>query len=151
MGLFAGQAWFWMAISAALLWGVGYNLSEFLMKKGITPIGLMLANTLLVLPLYIALFFRIGKPAQDFAIMTQDKGVFLALLLAAVTVMGGNLLILSSVASKNASLASLIEISYPLFVIFFAWLAFREVQVNAWTAVGGAMILAGVAVIYLKN
>jgi drug/metabolite transporter (DMT)-like permease len=38
-----------------------------------------------------------------------------------------------------------------VFVAIFAWLFFRETQFNAATIVGGAMILGGVAVVYLGN
>lgn len=56
-----------------------------------------------------------------------------------------------AIGEKNATLASLIEISYPFFVALFAWLFFREVQVSVPTIVGGLMILGGVTVVFLSN
>ncbi len=67
------------------------------------------------------------------------------------TSVAGALLIYMAIGEKNATLASLIEISYPLFVAFFAWVFFREVQINLATVLGGAMILGGVAVVFLSN
>jgi drug/metabolite transporter (DMT)-like permease len=61
------------------------------------------------------------------------------------------LLSFMAIGEKNATLASLIEISYPLFVAFFAWLFFREVQWNLPTIVGGLLTLGGVAVVYFGN
>ncbi len=151
MGGFAGQVWFWMAISAALLWGIGYNISEALMKKGISPSVLMLLNALIVLPLYLGLSLKFGNLQKEIGLVLQSKTMIAYFLIGGFTIMGGNWLILSSVAAKNASLASLIEISYPLFVILFAWLFFKDVQVNLWTALGGVFIISGVAIIYLKN
>ena len=52
-------------------------------------------------------------------------------------------------SAKNPTLASLIEISYPLFVVLFAWIFFREMQLNTITICGGLLVIAGVAVIIL--
>ena len=51
--------------------------------------------------------------------------------------------------AKNPTLVSLIEISYPLFVVLFTWIFFREMQLNPVTCVGGLLVLAGVAVIIM--
>ncbi|MGH8046022.1 MAG: EamA family transporter, partial [Chthoniobacterales bacterium] len=56
-----------------------------------------------------------------------------------------------AIGEKNATLASLIEISYPIFVAFFAWLFFRETQFNFMTIVGGALVMGGVIVVFLGN
>jgi len=54
-----------------------------------------------------------------------------------------------AMAAKNPTLASLIEISYPLFVVLFTWLFFREFQLNMMTLCGGLLVLIGVAVFLL--
>ncbi len=54
--------------------------------------------------------------------------------IAVITSGVGALLIYMAIGEKNATLASLIEISYPLFVAFFAWVFFRETQFNAGTS-----------------
>jgi drug/metabolite transporter (DMT)-like permease len=56
-----------------------------------------------------------------------------------------------SIASKNATLASLIEISYPVFVAVFAYLLFREIHVNPSVIIGGLLVFAGVAMIIWNN
>jgi drug/metabolite transporter (DMT)-like permease len=56
-----------------------------------------------------------------------------------------------AIGEKNATLASLIEISYPVFVAIFAWLFFRETQFNLAAILGGVMIIGGIAVIYIGN
>ncbi|MCD8497767.1 MAG: EamA family transporter [Alphaproteobacteria bacterium] len=45
----------------------------------------------------------------------------------------------------------MIEITYPVFTILFAWLLYRDVQVNLHTALGGLLIFAGVGIIYFKS
>jgi drug/metabolite transporter (DMT)-like permease len=52
-------------------------------------------------------------------------------------------------SAKNPTLASLIEISYPFFVVLFTWVFFRQCQLNLSTMIGGLLILAGVFVIIL--
>ena len=59
-----------------------------------------------------------------------------------------NLTIMLSIQQKNATLAGMVEISYPLFTAFFAWLILREVQVNMGTWLGAGLIFAGVACIF---
>jgi drug/metabolite transporter (DMT)-like permease len=56
-----------------------------------------------------------------------------------------------AIGEKNATLASLIEISYPFFVAVFAWLFFRETQFTWPTVFGGVLILSGVAVVFFSN
>lgn len=63
----------------------------------------------------------------------------------------GALLIYLTIGEKNATVASLIEMSYPLFVAFFAWLFFCEIQFNRLTVAGEVLILSGVALGYFAN
>jgi drug/metabolite transporter (DMT)-like permease len=76
-------------------------------------------------------------------------GDWVWLLVAIVSSATGGLLIYVAIGEKNATLASLIEISYPFFVAVFAWLFFRDIQFNWQTLIGGALILGGVAVVFL--
>jgi len=55
------------------------------------------------------------------------------------------------VRGRNATLASLIEISYPAFVAIFAWLLFREWQLNAGVLAGAALVFAGTALIIVNS
>jgi drug/metabolite transporter (DMT)-like permease len=52
-------------------------------------------------------------------------------------------------SAKNPTLVSLIEISYPLFVIIFTWILFREFQLTPSTLFGAVLILAGVVILTL--
>jgi drug/metabolite transporter (DMT)-like permease len=55
-----------------------------------------------------------------------------------------------SITAKNATLAGLIEISYPIFIALFSFILFRSV-VNLPTMLGGMIIFVGVFVIYYFN
>ena len=56
-----------------------------------------------------------------------------------------------SIEAKNATVASLIEVTYPLFTAFFAWALFRQTTLNAATIIGGLFIFAGVLIVARGN
>lgn len=56
-----------------------------------------------------------------------------------------------SITNKNATLAGLIEISYPVFIILFAYLLFKENQLSISAAAGGSLIFLGIFIIYYFN
>jgi drug/metabolite transporter (DMT)-like permease len=140
--------WYVTAIGAALLWGVHYPLVDHALKK-VSVISVLLLTAIPVV-LTAMLFHR--TIAADVAawrsMETVDKGMVLAL---ALTSLGGSVLLFLSISGKNATLASLIEISYPVFVALFAWLLFREIHVNASVIVGGMLVFAGVCLIIWNN
>lgn len=149
--MIASKLWFFSALGAAMLWGIGYVLSEKLLKTGFSPLFLMFASDILTLPFYFLLVYFAGqlKPGIELALMNKQN--MMLLFITAMTVIGGNYLIFLSISEKNATMASIIEISYPLFTCLFAWLLFKDMQINLYTVLGGLLIFSGVAVIYLKG
>jgi len=91
--------------------------------------------------------------------ITRDVQVYHALpsaeqwLIAVVAVTStlGALFLYMAVSSRNATLASLIEITYPVFVVFFACLFFRQLQINLSVIAGGILILIGAGLIIYNN
>ena len=77
-----------------------------------------------------------------------EKGMIAAI---GVTSLLGAVLLYISIAGKNATLASLIEITYPVFVVFFAFVMFRHVHLNLSVIVGGLLVIAGAALIIYNN
>ena len=59
----------------------------------------------------------------------------------------GAYLTYAAMGAKNPSLVALIEISYPIFVVMFSWIFFRQMELNVMTFCGGLLILAGVSII----
>ncbi len=147
----AANLWFIYAISASLFWGMGYVLSEKLLKDGLTPAFLMFIGTLVSLPIYfiITQMTQELRPGIDY--LTANKTKFALLIMTALLTVGGNFFILMSISGKNATLASLIEITYPVFTFIFAWMILKDVQLTLGTAIGGLLILSGIAVVYLKG
>lgn len=147
----AANFWFFYSLAASLFWGVGYVLSEKLLKDGMTPAFLMFVGTLVSLPIYLLIASIMGDLRPGLEYLAVNKSKILLMVVAALVTISGNFLILMSIAGKNATLASLIEITYPVFTFIFAWLILKDVQLTWGTAIGGLMILSGIAVVYLKG
>lgn len=140
--------WYVTAIGAALVWGVHYPLVDHALKK----LSLVSVLLLTAWPIVVLGFIFHRTLAVDYAVWaTLETGPKLRVLALALTSLLGSVLLFLSIAGKNATLASLIEISYPVFVALFAWLLFREVHVNASVLVGGLLVFAGVALIIMNN
>jgi drug/metabolite transporter (DMT)-like permease len=143
--------WILYAFSAAVIWGISYAASGRAIERGVTPLTFFFCYTLfglLASALALASTGKFGAVPGEVRALGGDVFWFA---LALVTSAAGALLIYMAIGEKNATLASLIEISYPFFVAVFAWLFFRETQFNLATIVGGLMILGGVGVVFLGN
>lgn len=140
--------WYVTAIGAALVWGIHYPLVDHALKK----ISLISVLLLTAIPVILTAMFFHRTIAADYAawrtMEAMDRGMVLA---PALTSLAGSVLLFLSISGKNATLASLIEISYPVFVALFAWLLFREMHVNASVIVGGVLVFAGVCLIIWNN
>ena len=140
--------WYVTAIAAALVWGVHYPLVDFALKR-ISIVSVLLLTAipiLLLVPLYqqtlkhdIVIWHGLSWSAR------------LPILSIMLTSLFGAVLLYLSIAGKNATLASLIEISYPVFVALFAYLLFRELHLNAPVLSGAALVFSGVALIVWHN
>jgi drug/metabolite transporter (DMT)-like permease len=56
-----------------------------------------------------------------------------------------------SIANKNATLAGLIEITYPIFIALIGFALIRENNLNVPTALAAVLIFSGVGLIYFFN
>lgn len=146
----AGSIWIVYAISAAVLWGLSYTLTEQLMKK-ISIAGVIVTCALGSLLFGLALGFAQKTHGRDWSALKQAGGEAKLALGCIAVYVAANVFILLSVKAKNTTMAGMIEITYPLFTALFAWLLFREAQMGAGTALGGALIIAGVACIYFLD
>ncbi|HSO99957.1 MAG TPA: EamA family transporter [Thioalkalivibrio sp.] len=136
--------WYAAGLGAALLWGVHYPLLEHALKR----VSLVTVLVLTVLPvLVVALFYR--------ETLWRDLGVLMSLdwpdrgriLLLSLTSLSATVMLFMAIGSRNATLASLIEITYPVFVVLFTWLFFRQIHVTPAAALGGVLVMAGAALI----
>ena len=143
--------WIVYAVSAAVIWGISYSACGRIIQRGMTPLAFYFCASVfstLVTAIALSAMGKLGSVLGEVKGLGADWKWFVIALLASAA---GTLLIYIAIGAKNATLASLIEISYPLFVAIFAWLFFRETQFNLSTILGGACIIGGVGIVFLGN
>lgn len=140
--------WYVTAIGAAIVWGIHYPLVDLVLRH--VSIMTVLFVTAVPIVLLAPFFFR--TIARDFGAWGQlawdVRGALLAL---ALTSLSGSVLLFISISGKNATLASLLEITYPVFVALFAFLLLREVQFSPSAVIGGVFVLVGAGLIIWNN
>lgn len=142
--------WIIYALAASVFWGLTYVINEQVYKKisVVTSLAITATATGLIM-LLVAHATVLLK--RDFAIIVGSRNLLFLIIAETVVLLIAELFIGLSITSKSATLAGLIEISYPIFIALFAYLLYRENQLNFPTAIGGAFIFIGVFVIYYFN
>ncbi|MCW8852787.1 MAG: DMT family transporter [Gammaproteobacteria bacterium] len=140
--------WYLAAIGAAIIWGIHYPLIDFAMKR-LSVYSVLLISVLPVLFLMPMFLRDVARDVEVFKLLPTNEQWLVAAIGLTSTL--GAVLLYLSVNSKNATLASLIEITYPVFVVLFAYLFFRQVHVNTSVILGGLMILVGAGLIIYNN
>ena len=136
--------WYLAALAAAVVWGLHYPLVAHALRH-LSAVGVLLLTILGIAAMALVNLQAVGN---DFvALRGMDaRGRALVMLLPLTSLLGSWLLYVS-IGQKNATLASLIEISYPVFVALFAYVLFRETALDALTLVGAALVFVGVGII----
>jgi drug/metabolite transporter (DMT)-like permease len=137
---------YFYAVLAAACWGLIYALEQKLLSH-FSPVMLVFVTSLcgtLVLAPYLA------THADDFSVHVRPGGsgwlLFGVGLLAATT----NLLIISSIKELGGAIAAILEVSYPLFVVVASYFLFGF-RITPQVLMGGALVMAGVAIITYKT
>ena len=140
--------WYLAALGAAIVWGMHYPLIDFAMKR-VSVYSVLLIS---VIPIFLLMPVFMRDIARDIDVY-RTLPTMEQLIIAAVGITStlGAVFLYMAVDSKNATLASLIEISYPVFVVLFAWLFFRQVHVNTSVITGGVLIIVGAGLIIYNN
>jgi drug/metabolite transporter (DMT)-like permease len=136
--------WYVAALGAAVVWGIHYPLIDFALKR----VSLMTVLLLTAIPVLLLVpFYRHVLVADARTLAQLGAGERWTVLSVAVTSLLATVLLFVSIDRKNATMAGLIEITYPLFIVLFAWLLFREVHLTWTAALGGLLIMAGAAIV----
>jgi drug/metabolite transporter (DMT)-like permease len=140
--------WFWSALTAAIFWGMDYAVIDHLMRRGISAYVLMATTSLINLLLFASVAFVKGDIGSAVEHIKAEPKLSFWMIGCVITYTVANTCIFWAIAGKNATIASLIEISYPFFVAIFAWLLFQQIQLTLSMVVGGVMVLGGIGIIY---
>ena len=139
--------WIAYAMTASLFWGISYTVSEQLMKK-ISVAGVLLTSAVGCFLFALTVGLTTGVFVKDLEVVKKADGTAKMLMASVLVYVIANTFILLATKSKNATMAAMVEITYPLFTALFAYLIFKELQVNAGVLAGAALVLTGVGCIY---
>jgi len=142
--------WIIYSLSASVMWGLTYVINEEIFKK-ISPVPLLAITMFVSSLVFFAWAIMSGSMKRDWAIISASPKLILLLLAGIIVFVLAELFINFSIVDKNATMAGLIEISYPIFIVLFSYLIFRENNLNWGTLCGGAFIFTGVAIVYYFN
>lgn len=138
------MSWVALSVTAAALWGLNYVLEQRAMAS-LSPqqLLLMIASfSVVALTCYCAYSGELTSiPAKAREIPFWALGGVMIISLAA------NFSILKSIQLANASLAAIIEISYPFFTVLFAWLLLGQNNLSWSFALGGGLIMLGTYIV----
>lgn len=95
--------------------------------------------------------FFLGDLRGDVGVLVSSKKTLLLVGVGTFTFIAAEFLIGLSIQSKNAALAGLIEVSYPIFIVFFTTVFIGEAEINQMTFLGGLLILIGVFLVSYFN
>ena len=142
--------WIFYALGASVLWGLTYVLNEQVYKKIsiVTSIAITCGATLLVT---IAIAYEKGFLKKDFTAISNSPQLLRLVIGQTIIFVLAEFFIALSISEKNATLAGMIEISYPVFIAFFAYLLYRENSITVSTFIGSVLIFSGIFIIYHFN
>ena len=135
--------WIVYALCAAVLWGAGYLLYE-LMLRTVSASGILLSTSIICACIYTCWGLIGGTLGQDWLLIKKGGNETKLLGGIILTTCLANATFLASMRLKNATIAGLIEITYPLFTALFAWYFVREAQMSMGTFFGAMLIMAGI-------
>jgi len=139
--------WAIWAISAAIIWGFTYAISERLLKTGFAPGFMMTTYATIAFPVYLIMTCQTSNLKDQLALLKDNPKWGLTMIGIVFLYTVANYLVFYAIQQKNATSASLIEIAYPLFTAMFAWLLFRDVQLNWGIVAGATLIFSGITLV----
>jgi len=142
--------WIIFALSASVLWGLSYVLFEQIYRKISVVTSLAIVCFIMMVVMLIASCFT-GVLKPDLATLGSSRKLMWLFAGGTATAIFADLFIALSITNKSATLAGLVEISYPIFIALFAYLLYKEHQINLGTLAGGLLIFTGVALVYYFN
>ena len=136
-------AGFIYAIGAAVTWGLVYTIDQKILTD-VSPMALLFIDSLLIAIILLPFVFFDNGSIKT--LLSSGKTNLWLILLSVILAAVANFLIFSGIKNLNASIASIIEIAYPFFVVLFSFIFFRSVP-NLYFFLGGALIFIGSIII----
>jgi drug/metabolite transporter (DMT)-like permease len=142
------QSWVILAFIGAVLWGIHYPLLE----KGldiVSPLTVMFITSLFMLIVVLVIHRDLLVDLQKISNSgIKNQLFFLGII---VTQFIAIYCVTKAISLGNATYVSLIEISYPVFVIIFGYLLFKVNHFNLPIIIGSIMIFVGSGLIVMNE
>ena len=142
--------WILLALGASVFWGLTYVLYEEAYKS-ISVATLLALSSFVIFVVTLLMAFFGDNLRADITSILSSKRLIILVVSGIVTLLVAELFISYSIVAKNATLAGLIEISYPIFIALASYFIFKNNQLTWSAGVGGALIFIGIAIIYYFN
>jgi drug/metabolite transporter (DMT)-like permease len=127
------------AFGAALTWGLVYTVDQKILTE-LSPVTLLFIQAVVTV-LVLAPFVFVQHEAFE-SVRSLSRPTMYFLFASLVLTVCANVLIFYSIQHLGASTAALLEITYPLFVVFFVLVLFGTAP-NVYVLLGGGLILIG--------
>ncbi len=141
--------WVLLSIAASIFWGLLYVLKEQIYGRISIFTSLMFSSLFLAIIAGTVSMFS-GVLKRDIETIASSKELFWYIIAGLFILLAAELFIAFSITAKNATLAGLIEISYPIFIALFSYVLYKT-QVSWQTILGGVCIFVGIFIIYYFN
>jgi drug/metabolite transporter (DMT)-like permease len=143
------MTWWGYALFSAACWGIQYVLMETLFRR--VDFAAAFSFLSLVNGILVAAVLWVLYPKQNWWRLGESWSVIGLVLLYLIFGTGAYLFNALAINQKNATLASLLEISYPLFIILFTALFFREIHLDLVGMIGAMLILLGCVLVVFSR
>jgi len=137
------------SLIVAITRGIQYALMDKVLIS--VPIVVLCFISSIFNTVFFGILFYLGNYSTNFKKYFADKHILRLFILVVILYLIASSLILVAIKNKNATVASLIEISYPIFVVLFSYLFYKNVHINTQTIIGWILILLWIILIYLFN
>lgn len=136
------------ALIASILWGFDYAIAGKMFEK-ISIYTTLFAQFIIGAILMLILGYADMK--KDVPVLAQNNKFTWLFILCCIIFNAAMIFIAQSIKASNATLAGLIEISYPLFIILCSYLLFGDNHITPSIIIGGVLIFSGVVIISLSK
>ena len=146
--------WWVYSIIASAIWGLHFNLvvkvSTILPKDIYTPLTIFLITSVSMLLLLPIVHQKIV--VNLVTLWHAGNSIRLSVVILVFTaILAANLLYIAMRLSPNATIAALLDITYPVFIAIVAWLLYKENHLDWSVVVGGVLIFSGAMLIVWKH
>ena len=143
--------WFAAALSVAIIWGAVYAMTGRMLMS-FSPFFLIVWSAVASLLLYLPLWIMTGVFNTDYrAFVSSQTNVKITFILIGIFSVIAHYLLYYAIQQKNATVASMVEITYPVFAILFLFVVYREIHLTSIGFLGVAVALAGLFLVLLGS